>query len=124
MEMNEQNQLEFVEGYLKAILFTEREDTPPGEFMPGAELDEICQMFERSAFVTAVASAALFMDEAKEMIPEDRVMEAGIDFHLTRCGSGAGFFDGDWPEHGDELTAICDRFGQVYYYEFEDLLHS
>jgi hypothetical protein len=116
MEMNEQNTLEFVKWYLKAILFTEAEDPPSGEFMPGADLDDICGMFDKESLVVATAAAGLFMNEAAAMIPEDRIADAAANFHYTRNGHGCGFWDGDWPEHGDDLTAICERFGQVDYY--------
>ena len=32
--------------------------------------------------------------------------QAGHDFWLTRAETGSGFWDGDWPEHGEELTRI------------------
>lgn len=38
---------------------------------------------------------------------------AGHDFWLTRNHHGAGFWDGDWPEHGDVLTERANRFGEV-----------
>ena len=41
----------------------------------------------------------------------DRYHDAGGDFHLTRNGHGAGFWDGGWPEHGDELTELAKPYG-------------
>ena len=37
---------------------------------------------------------------------------AGHDFWLTRNGHGAGFWDGDWPKHGDELTEAAKSYGE------------
>ena len=46
--------------------------------------------------------------------------EAGHDFWLTRNGHGAGFWDGDWPDSGDELTEISKRFGSFDLYIGDD----
>jgi hypothetical protein len=45
---------------------------------------------------------------------------AGHDFWLTRCGHGAGFWDGDWPENGDALTAASKKFGDADLYVGDD----
>lgn len=37
----------------------------------------------------------------------------GHNFWLTRNGHGAGFWDGDYPEHGDELTRLCEEFREI-----------
>lgn len=46
---------------------------------------------------------------------------AGHDFWLTRCGHGAGFWDGDWPEPpSSQLTAAAQAFGNVDLYVGDD----
>jgi hypothetical protein len=46
---------------------------------------------------------------------------AGHDFWLTRCGHGAGFWDGDWPEpQAARLTAAAEKFGNVDLYLGDD----
>jgi len=45
---------------------------------------------------------------------------AGHDFWLTREGHGAGFWDGDWPVHGDELTAAAKSYGGFDLYVGDD----
>ena len=42
------------------------------------------------------------------------------DFWLTRNGHGAGFWDGDYSEHGDELTACCKPYGTCDFYVGDD----
>ena len=37
----------------------------------------------------------------------------GHDFWLTRCGHGAGFWDGDWGSLGDALTEISKVYGNI-----------
>jgi hypothetical protein len=46
--------------------------------------------------------------------------QAGHDFWLTRNLHGAGFWDGDWPEVGDKLTAISEQFGELWAYLGDD----
>lgn len=46
---------------------------------------------------------------------------AGHDFWLTRCGHGAGFWDGDWPEpHATSLDNASKAFGNVDLYVGDD----
>ncbi len=46
---------------------------------------------------------------------------AGLDFWLTRCGHGAGFWDGDWKEpHAAALDALSKQFGNVDLYVGDD----
>ena len=46
---------------------------------------------------------------------------AGHDFWLTRCGHGAGFWDGDWNEpHASALDALSKQFGNVDLYVGDD----
>jgi hypothetical protein len=46
---------------------------------------------------------------------------AGHDFWLTRCGHGAGFWDGDWPDAVSAiLTDASEQFGNVDLYEGDD----
>ena len=56
-----------------------------------------------------------FQEQTESMISID-LSQAGHDFWLTRNGHGAGFWDGDWPEHGDELTKACEAFREVHLY--------
>ena len=47
--------------------------------------------------------------------------QAGHDFWLTRCGHGAGFWDGDWPEpHATALDDAATSFGNVDLYVGDD----
>ena len=46
---------------------------------------------------------------------------AGHDFWLTRCGHGAGFWDGDWPEPAASiLDKASEAFGNVDLYVGDD----
>lgn len=52
--------------------------------------------------------------------------QAGHDFWLTRCGHGAGFWDGDWPEpHATALDDAARAFGETWLYVGDDgRIHS
>ena len=60
-----------------------------------------------------------FHAQTEPMIQAD-ISQAGHDFWLTRNGHGAGFWDGDWPEHGKALTEASDQFGEVHLYVGDD----
>ena len=73
-------------------------------------------------------------DEAKAIIEHDCVEfllanwerigseyeQAGHDFWLTRNRHGAGFWDGDWTEHGDALTKVAHGYGETDLYVGDD----
>jgi hypothetical protein len=72
-----------------------------------------------------VAAAELDCDRfrklAGDLLDEDTdPTMAAHDFWLTRNGHGAGFWDGDWPEGGERLTAICKGFGECHLYVGDD----
>jgi hypothetical protein len=50
----------------------------------------------------------------------DDLSDAGHDFHLTRNGHGAGFWDGDWKELGDRLTEAAKVYGSCEVHSFSD----
>jgi hypothetical protein len=60
-----------------------------------------------------------FQETAGDMIA-GREERAGHDFWLTRNGHGAGFWDGDWIQHGDKLTGISKTYGSVDLYVGDD----
>lgn len=44
-----------------------------------------------------------------DAICERNFAQAGHDFFLTIAGHGCGFWDGDWPVNGDNLTQLCSE---------------
>jgi hypothetical protein len=58
-----------------------------------------------------------FENEGKQHTP---YTQAGHDFWLTRCGHGAGFWDGDWPTYGGMLTKLSESYGNVDLYIGDD----
>lgn len=103
----------FTAAVIEALYFTETGDTgqPPGD----AELDPDC-LARLASDCREFWNAAgdYILDETR--VP-DRVQQAGHDFWFTRNGHGVGFWDGDWPQHGEQLTRIAQGFR-----EFDDVV--
>ena len=59
-------------------------------------------------------------DDSPEIQKWGRWSLAGHDFWLTREGHGAGFWDGGWPKHGDELTKAAKAYGSFDLYVGDD----
>lgn len=98
---------DFCSAYIEAIL----EDSPGDNYT----VDDIDQV----TLWKMEKDCDRFQELAGEMI-EGREERAGYDFWHTRNGHGAGFWDGDWPEHGDALTELSEKFGEVSLYGGDD----
>jgi len=105
----------FTRQYLETALWSSLDDN-------GVPLDEGRDVhdFAPGALARAVADCTRFQAEHAADIASD-LSQAGHDFWLTRCGHGAGFWDGDWPEPAaTRLTAACKAFGGVDIYVGDD----
>jgi hypothetical protein len=113
----------FLRAYIAAALWsTTDESTPEG----GDFLDENYGPEDLAPETAAQmeADCASFRAENAQDI-EGREAQAGHDFWLTRCGHGAGFWDGDWLEAGDRLTEACEKYPEVGLYVGDDgLIYS
>lgn len=109
----------FFSGYLEAALFSSTdESTPEG----GVPLDKnyTAEDFTPEALETLRKDCKAFYEANYELWGTQPDSEAGADFWLTRNGHGCGFWDGDYPEHGEKLTALCKPYGSVYLYVGDD----
>lgn len=68
----------------------------------------------------AIRDCAYFEAIAGEEVLEKAMEESGQgydhighNFWLTRNHHGAGFWDGDYPETGDRLTSLAEKFPEV-----------
>ena len=106
----------FTRGYVEALFFTELPDTKrqPG---PMTQWFDFAQAWHQLTRKTQDAIRA----DCDDFQNQDRVKAIGIDwldrsragrdFWYTRNRHGAGFWDGDWGEHGRELTELCRPYG-------------
>ena len=114
----------FTDAYIEAALWfsTDDDGTPLNSIYSVADLApetlktmkaDCCKFYTEN-------EEAIWCDGAKNT-GGDQTAQAGHDFWLTRCGHGAGFWDGDWPEpHATTLTAAAEAFGNVDLYVGDD----
>lgn len=56
--------------------------------------------------------------------PGQNATAAGHDFWMTRNGHGVGFWDGDWPVHGERLDAAARAYGEVSTYAVDGVIYA
>jgi hypothetical protein len=119
---------EFTQGYLNAALFTSHDDRdePKGEFLADSFNFED---FADKTMEAIIADCKKFQTDNAELLNDDNCpnycdsleSQAGHDFWLTRCGHGAGFWDGDWiNDSGDTLTKSAHSFKEMELYVGDD----
>lgn len=102
----------FTQAYVTCALWSSNDDN-------GDPLDMGNNELSRIARAAMDADCAAFYAECSEHMEDDE--RGGHDFWLTRCGHGAGFWDGDWPEpQASILDAAAKRFGNVDLYVGDD----
>lgn len=80
-----------------------------------------CATFYAANFEHIHCSGAPLSREFEGSIAAREAAMAGHDFWLTRCGHGAGFWDGEWPEpHATTLDNAAQAFGNVDLYVGDD----
>lgn len=107
----------FLRGYLEYALWTSIDDN-------GTPLEKNYSPDDLSpeALAAAIEDCRAFEEECQELWQEDGggPQTAGGDFWLTRNGHGAGFWDGDYPKNGDELTRAAHAYGGADLYVGDD----
>lgn len=105
---------EFIEAFSACALWTsmgDNEEPLDRDFNTGD--------FSESLNAAIQRECSEFFEAQYERIQDD-VSRAGHDFFLTRNECGAGFWDGDWPINGDELTKASKAFGEFDLYVGDD----
>lgn len=118
----------FFNAYVAAALWssTGDDDEPlDGKYdahdIDGATLDKM--LADCSAFYAANADTLAACEDHAACYFKEHGLDAraGHDFWLTRCGHGAGFWDGDWPEpQATALDESAKLFGNVDLYIGDD----
>ena len=110
---------DFTHGYITAALWSSSADdgTPLDDHATIEDIEP-----ETLAAMKADCRAFFIANESHILCDEgptghdgsSQAAMAGHDFWLTRCGHGAGFWDGDWPEpHATALTTASEAFASV-----------
>lgn len=108
---------EFLTAYIVAALWSSHDDN--GDFLDtqhdASDLaPETLAQMESDCRAFWAANHAAIQCERGPLGPlgSSQIEMAGHDFWLTRCGHGAGFWDGDWPEpHATTLDNAAQAFG-------------
>ena len=108
---------EFIDGYLETALWSSTDDD--GEPLDG-EFDT--SDFDDETLLEMEGDARDFFNANENALEEDGwdSSRGGHNFWLTRNGHGAGFWDGDYPKRGDELTANAKPYGTYDLYVGDD----
>lgn len=109
---------DFLDGYVLGLCFTAQFEDGESSFgEPGCDIadcvdiDEIWERISEDERVTILADCIGFVSDCGELLEPLAMHDAGSDFHLTRNRHGAGFWDGDWGDIGDELTELARPYG-------------
>jgi hypothetical protein len=108
----------FTRAYLEAALWSSTdESTPSGGYL--LDKNYGIEDFAPETLAKMIKDSADFQEKYWDWISSN-LTRAGHDFWLSRNGHGAGFFDGDWPEHGDELQEAAEKYGNFDLYVGDD----
>lgn len=112
-KFTEQELEQFYNAYAEMALWSSRDDRyeDGDETLEGEDLAEETKK-------KMLADCRDFLSQTFDIVWGNLGM-AGGDFWLTRCGHGAGFWDGDWDK-GRELTDIAQVYGNVDLYVGDD----
>lgn len=126
----------FFRAYVAAALWSSTDDE--GEPLnDGRDIDDVspetleqmeadCASFYAANLAHIQAEGTPLSREFEGSLASRKAAMAGNDFWLTRCGHGAGFWDGDWPEpHATALDEAATRAGNVDLYVGDDgMVHA
>lgn len=123
----------FTSAYIEAALWSTNDESDPNT--GGDPLDANYGIGDITAktMQLIVEDCADFQKRFGHLIADDDSPEiqrwgrdelAGHDFWLTRAGHGAGFWDGGWPKHGDELTEAAKQYGEFYLQVYRGRIHG
>ena len=123
----------FTESYITTALWAETDNSDESGGEPLEHNYDVTDIAPE-AMESIIADCTKFQEQAADLLdaastagdypvsPDSLNVDdqAGHDFWLTRNGHGAGFWDGDWPTSGIELTRLSHTFGPAYIYIGDD----
>jgi hypothetical protein len=116
---------EFTRGYIETALWSSTDESDPSGGEPMDKNYDIRDLAP-SCLQAMTEDCAKFQAENAELLAAASEQDGqddfrqGHDFWLTRCGHGAGYWDGDYPTTGDGLTEASKAFGNVDIYVGDD----
>ena len=111
----------FIQGYIQCALWTGVYDEKSDE-IDSLTFDDIAQ----ATVIKLVNDCTLFQQQAKLLLVGLDQSQCGHDFWLTRNGHGAGFWDRNLGDIGDQLTAVSKEFGEdsLSFWDSDGQVHS
>lgn len=110
LKANKTTHEKFLTAYIECALWSSSDD----------DGDSLTADLAEETIIKMEADCLAFWVANEEHIDSDPA-KAGHDFWLTRCGHGAGFWDGDWEEPAASiLDAAAEAFGNVDLYVGDD----
>lgn len=120
----------FTQGYIEALFFTELPEHRhrPGDIREWFDFSEAWHQLTRRVQNVIRQDCDDFQAQPRvqQLVPESDKREAGRDFWFTRNRHGCGFWDGDWPDHGRELTELSRPYGtqETYWHKGRLYFHG
>jgi len=109
---------EFTTAYIQAALFFT--SNPDSKSDASFSDDFGPEHISKELLDQMMSDCGRFQELYKHLFEGDE-RKAGHDFWLTRCGHGAGFWDGDWEKDiGETLTKASKSFGEIELYLGDD----
>lgn len=111
----------FTTAYLVAMLWSTNDESDESGGQP-MDANYSIEDLAPEALAEAICDCSEFREKAGLAVfsTEWTDEQAGHDFWLTRAGHGCGFWDGDYPTWGDQLTELCKSFGEMWPYIGDD----
>ena len=108
---------DFIDSYMETSLWSSTDED--GEPL---DADYDVNDFDDASLNDMEKDAGDFYDANEDLLFDDGndASAGGHNFWLTRNGHGAGFWDGDYEQHGDALTEAAKVYGEVYLYVGDD----
>lgn len=94
---------DFTDSYVECALWTSHDESL------GEDVSDMRDVPLAPETIATMESDCLDFYRANRKDVAGRESEAGHDFWLTRCGHGAGFWDGDWPEPAATRLDVAAR---------------
>lgn len=120
---------EFFDSYIETALWATSDMDEDGNMLESLDEDFDIQDFDPKSLQEVKDRCQDFIYSNLALIEqaidndEATIRQIAHDFWLTQNGHGAGFWDGGYPETGDELTTASKSYGSVDLYQCDGVLY-
>jgi hypothetical protein len=107
----------FFEAFLKAALYSSTgvDDQPLDKKFKPEDIDKDSLEVLRAHALSFYSRMWYYV--AHEVTLSDGYTKAGHDFWMTSQAHGCGFWDGDWPVYGEQLTQLSKCYPPLNFVE-------